>query len=259
MKKRCVVFVLCTLLFLPVMGVSAAEAYDAGFIPKENSYFFGVQEVSETGWYTEAGTLTLENSGGYRGNNYLQFESDETAVSPKFDVAPFITGPGTYRLNVYIRLDVPSVENAAVQAKLGDQLLEAYSGPVRQNRWFLYSSKVTLAEDANGALEFEFTSLPAGRLCIDAFAILPYRESVILGGDKEENVNNGTISADEKNNFEWYSNLRNKAVGTVRGYYNDGLMVAGICLAIAVVVSLIILLVPFKKIWKKIKHKASAE
>lgn len=259
MKKRCFVFVLCTLLFLPVMGVSAAEAYDAGFIPKENSYFFGAQEVSETGWYSDGGMLTLENSGGYRGNNYLQFEPDKTAVSPKFDIVPFVTEPGTYRLNIYIRLDVPSAENAAVQAKLGNQLLEAYSGPVQQNRWFLYSSKVTLQDVSDEALVFEFTSLPAGRLCIDAFALLPYRETVILGGDKEENINSGTAVTDKNKNFEWYSNLRNKTVGTVRGYYNDGFMVAGICLAAAVALSLIILLVPFKKIWKKIKNKASAE
>ncbi len=264
MKKISIAIVFLTIFFTITINSSAADIYESGFIPMESSCFLGVQDIADTGWYSEGGHLSLQTSGGYKGNSYLQFEAEGDAISPKIDLAPYLTETGTFTLNIYIRLsDIQSDEKYFIQAKAGEQLLTEFQEPIRQNKWFLYSSPITVTEVKENGTVFEFVSLPeeCSRLCIDAFAVLPYQSSGVSGGgtSAENNENTGNSSFSGKGEFEWYSDLRNKSVGTVRGYYSDGLLFGGICLGAAIVISAVILLVPFKKVWKKIRHKASAE
>lgn len=263
MKKICVAAAFFTVLFITTVTSFAAGVYDSGFIPMESSCFLGVQDVADTGWYSDGGLLLLQTSGGYKGNNYLQFEAEGDFISPKIDLAPYLTETGTFTLNIYIRLsDIRADEKYSIQAKAGEQLLAEFKEPIRQNKWFLYSSPITVEEVKEQGTVFEFISLPegCGRICVDAFAVLPYQAPGISeGASAGINEDTGKPSAAEKKEFQWYSDLRNKSVGTVREYYSDGLLFGGICLAAAIAVSAVILLVPFKKIWVKIRHKASSE
>ncbi len=265
MKKISNIFLFVVMLFLvTAMIVQASGAYDSGFIPMKSSCFLGAEDVESTGWYSDGGTLSLQISGGYKGNNYLQFEPEEGAISPKFDIAPYLPGAGTYTLNIYIRLSgIDAEKENSIQAKVGDQLLAEQNQPIQKNRWFLYSSPVTITENGESEAVFEFVTLPDGcsRICIDGFAVLPFTSSGTAGGSTEDGSNQetGNTSVTEKKTFQWYSNLRNKSVGTVRSYYADVYIFSALCIAVAVAVSLIILFIPFKKILTKIKNRASAK
>ena len=263
MKKICIAVVLFIVFSITAVTSFATGVYDSGLIPVESSFFLGVQDIADTGWYSDGGSLSLQNSGGYKGNNYLQFETEGDFISPKIDIAPYLRETGIFTLNIYIRLsNINAEEEYSIKAKAGEQLLAEFKEPIRQNKWFLYSSSITVEEIKEQGTIFEFVSLPGGcsRICIDAFAVLPYQAPGISGEisiEDQEDTKKPSVTGTKE--FQWYSDLRNKSIGTVREYYSNSLLFGGICLAAAIAVSAVILLVPFKKIWINIKHRASSE